>query len=118
MLPIDAERRELPITHKTPLTTLEACMTQETLTITDNRTGRTYEIPIQNGSIKANDLRQIKVNADDFGVMSYDPGFKNTASTKSTITYIDGDAGILEYSGYPIDQLAEKATYLEVAYPC
>lgn len=91
-------------------------MTQETLTITDNRTGRTYEIPIQHGSIKANDLRQIKVNADDFGIMSYDPGFKNTASTKSTITYIDGDVGILEYCGYPIDQLAEKATYLEVAY--
>ena len=91
-------------------------MTQETLTITDNRTGRSYEIPIQNGSIKAGDLRQIKVSDDDFGVMSYDPGFKNTASTKSTITYIDGDVGILEYSGYPIDQLAEKSTYLEVAY--
>lgn len=91
-------------------------MTQETLTITDNRTGRSYEIPIQNGSIKAGDLRQIKISDDDFGVMSYDPGFKNTASTKSTITYIDGDVGILEYCGYPIDQLAEKSTYLEVAY--
>ena len=91
-------------------------MTQETLTITDNRTGRAYEIPIQHGSIKANDLRQIKTSPDDFGIMSYDPGFKNTASTKSTITYIDGDVGILEYCGYPIAQLAEGATYLEIAY--
>lgn len=91
-------------------------MSKDTLTITDNRTGRTYEIPIQHDTIQAMDLRQIKVNEDDFGMMSYDPGFKNTASTKSTITYIDGDKGILRYRGYPIEQLAEKSNYLEVAY--
>lgn len=91
-------------------------MAQDSLTVTDNRTGRTYELPITNGTIKALDLRQIKVDKDDFGLMSYDPAFKNTAATKSTITYIDGDKGILEYRGYPIEQLAEKSTYLEVAY--
>ncbi len=91
-------------------------MTKETLTVTDNRTGRTYELPIMDGAIRAMDLRQIKVNDDDFGLMSYDPAFKNSASTKSTITYIDGDKGILHYRGYPIEQLAEKCTYLEVAY--
>ncbi len=91
-------------------------MSKETLTVTDNRTGRTYELPIADGTIKAMDLRQIKVAADDFGLMSYDPAFKNTASTKSTITYIDGDKGILRYRGYPIEQLAEHSTYLEVAY--
>lgn len=91
-------------------------MTKETLTITDNRTGRTYELPITHDTIRAMDLRQIKVNDDDFGMMSYDPAFKNTASTKSNITYIDGDKGILRYRGYPIEQLAENSTYLEVAY--
>ncbi|MCB8951793.1 MAG: citrate synthase [Ardenticatenales bacterium] len=91
-------------------------MSMETLTVTDNRTGHTYELPIQNGTIKAMDLRQIKVNSDDFGLMSYDPAFKNTASTKSTITFIDGDKGILRYRGYPIEQLAEHSTFLEVAY--
>jgi citrate synthase len=91
-------------------------MTKESLTITDNRTGRTYELPITHDTIQAMELRQIKVNEDDFGLMSYDPAFKNTASTKSTITYIDGDKGILWYQGYPIEQLAEEATYLEVAY--
>jgi citrate synthase len=91
-------------------------MTTESLTITDNRTGRSYEVPITHGTIRAMDLRQIKAAEDDFGIMSYDPAFKNTASTKSTITYIDGDKGILEYRGYPIDQLAENCTYLEVAY--
>lgn len=91
-------------------------MTNETLTITDNRTGRTYELPISYDTINAMDLRQIKVNDDDFGMMTYDPGFKNTASTKSTITYIDGDKGILRYRGYPIEQLAEKSNFLEVAY--
>jgi citrate synthase len=89
---------------------------KNTLTITDNRTGKQYEIPIENETIKAPDLRQIKVNADDFGLMTYDPAFMNTASCKSTITYIDGDKGILMYRGYPIEQLAEKCTYLEVAY--
>jgi citrate synthase len=88
----------------------------DTLTITDNRTGKTYEVPITDETIKATDLRKIKVNADDFGLMTYDPAFMNTASTKSTITYIDGDKGILEYRGYPIADLAEKSNFLEVAY--
>ncbi|MFO7679526.1 MAG: citrate synthase [Chloroflexota bacterium] len=91
-------------------------MSKDTLTITDNRTGKTYELPITHDTIDAMGLRQIKVNPDDFGMMSYDPAFKNTASTKSTITYIDGAKGILEYRGYPIEQLAEKSSYLEVAY--
>jgi citrate synthase len=91
-------------------------MTSETLTITDNRTGRTYELPVTHDTIRAMDLRQIKVNEDDFGMMSYDPAFKNTASTKSNITYIDGDKGILRYRGYPIEQLAEQASFLGVAY--
>jgi citrate synthase len=88
----------------------------ETLTVTDNRTGKTYELPIADGAIRAMDLRQIKTGGDDFGLMSYDPAFLNTASAKSTITYIDGDKGILRYRGYPIEQLAEKSTYLETAY--
>ena len=91
-------------------------MGADTITITDNRTGKQYELPIQNGTIRAMDLRQIKVSDDDFGLMTYDPAFMNTASCKSQITFIDGDKGILEYRGYPIDQLAEKSTYLEVAY--
>ena len=91
-------------------------MSKDSLTITDNRTGKQYELPIQDGTIKAMDLRQIKVADDDFGLMTYDPAFMNTASCKSRITFIDGDKGILEYRGYPIDQLAEKSTYLEVAY--
>jgi len=91
-------------------------MPADTLTLTDNRTGQTYEIPITHGIIKAADLRQIKAGPDDFGLMSYDPAFMNTASTKSSITYLDGDRGILRYRGYPIEQLAEKSTYLETAY--
>jgi citrate synthase len=91
-------------------------MSADSLTITDNRTGKEYELPIENGTIRAMDLRQIKVAEDDFGLMTYDPAFMNTASCKSRITFIDGDKGILEYRGYPIDQLAEKSTYLEVAY--
>jgi citrate synthase len=87
-----------------------------TLTITDNRTGKSYEVPIENETIKATDLRQIKEKADDFGIMTYDPAYMNTASCKSTITYIDGDKGILRYRGYPIEQLAERCSYLEVAY--
>lgn len=89
---------------------------KNSLTITDNRTGKSYEIPIQNGAIKAIDLRQIKTDADDFGLMTYDPGYLNTASCQSRITYIDGDKGILNYRGYPIEQLAEKSTFLETAY--
>ena len=88
----------------------------DTLTITDNRTGKTYDVPITEGTIKALDLRKIKVTDDEFGMMTYDPAFMNTASCRSAITFIDGDAGILEYRGYPIEQLAEKSTYLEVAY--
>jgi citrate synthase len=91
-------------------------MNEDSLTITDNRTGKQYQLPIQDGTIKAMDLRQIKVSDDDFGLMTYDPAFMNTASCKSRITFIDGDKGILEYRGYPIEQLAEKSTYLEVAY--
>jgi citrate synthase len=90
-------------------------MASETLTIIDNRTGKQYEIPIKNGSIKATDLFQIKITEDD-GIVSYDPGFMNTASCQSKITYIDGDRGILRYRGYPIEQIAEKSTYLETAY--
>lgn len=91
-------------------------MSKETLTITDNRTGKTYEMPVIHDTIRAIDLRQIKVNEGDFGMMSYDPAYSNTASCKSTITYIDGEIGILNYRGYPIEQLAEKSNYLEVAY--
>ena len=88
----------------------------ETLTITDNRTGKTYEVPIEDETIRATELRKIKVNDDDFGLMTYDPAFMNTASCRSAVTFIDGDRGILEYRGYPIEQLAEKSSYLEVAY--
>ncbi len=91
-------------------------MADDTLTITDNRTGRKYEIPIENEAVRAADFRQIKVEDADFGLMLYDPAFTNTASCKSSITYIDGDRGILRYRGYPIEQLAEQSTYLEVAY--
>ena len=91
-------------------------MPSETLTIVDNRTGKTYEIPIENGTVHATDLRKIKTDSQDFGLMSYDPGFMNTAACKSRITFIDGDQGILRYRGYPIEQLAEKSTFLEVAY--
>ncbi|MEO5800946.1 MAG: citrate synthase [Gemmatimonadales bacterium] len=91
-------------------------MASDSLSITDNRTGKAYELPIVDDTIKAIDLRQIKVNADDFGMMTYDPAFMNTASCRSAITYIDGDKGILRYRGFPIEQVAEKATFLEVAY--
>jgi citrate synthase len=88
----------------------------DTLSVTDNRTGQTYEVEITDGTVRAMDFRQMKVDDDDFGLMTYDPAFTNTASTRSAITYIDGDKGILEYRGYPIEQLAEQSTYLEVAY--
>lgn len=91
-------------------------MAKETLTVTDNRTGKAYELPIENGCIRAIDLRAMKIAPDDFGLMSYDPAFLNTANCTSRITFIDGDKGILEYRGYPIDQLAEKSTHLEVSY--
>jgi citrate synthase len=88
----------------------------DTLTITDNRTGKQYELPVSDGTIRATDLRKIKTGGDDGGLMTYDPAFMNTAACRSRITYIDGDKGILEYRGYPIDQLAEHSTYLETAY--
>jgi citrate synthase len=91
-------------------------MPTDSLSIVDNRTGKSYEIPIADGTIKAIDLRQIRSGPDDFGLMSYDPAFTNTASTKSSITYLDGDAGKLYYRGYPIEQLAEHSTFLETAY--
>jgi citrate synthase len=91
-------------------------MAQDTLSVTDNRTGKAYELKIENGCIRAIDLRTIKTDAEDFGLMSYDPAFLNTANCKSAITFIDGDKGILEYRGYPIEQLAEKSTHLEVSY--
>src|SRR5687768_11145125 len=91
-------------------------MGKDTLTVTDNRTGQSYELPISDGTIRANDLRQIKTGPDDFGLMSYDPAFMNTATCHSSITYIDGDNGILQYRGYPIEQLAERSNFLEVAY--
>jgi citrate synthase len=91
-------------------------MSKDSLTITDNRTGKSYEVPISNGTVKALDLRQIKATPEDFGLMTYDPAFTNTASCKSKITFIDGDKGILNYRGYPIEQLAERSSYLETAY--
>jgi citrate synthase len=91
-------------------------MSEKSLTITDDRTGKSYTLPIENGTVRAIDLRQIKTDADDFGLMTYDPALMNTASTKSAITFIDGDKGILEYRGYPVEQLADKCNFLEVAY--
>jgi len=94
----------------------EAVPPKETLTVTDNRTGTSYELPIQDGAIRATDLRKIKAGGDDFGIVSYDPGFMNTAACRSAITYIDGEKGILRYRGYPIEEIAEQKTFLEVAY--
>ena len=91
-------------------------MSEQSLTISDDRTGKSYTLPIENGTVRAMDLRQIKTDADDFGLMTYDPALMNTASTKSAITFIDGDKGILEYRGYPVEQLAERSNFLEVAY--
>ena len=91
-------------------------MATESLTVTDNRTGKTYELPIEDGTVRGLDLRQIKVDEDEFGLMSYDPAFNNTASCRSSVTYIDGAAGILEHRGYSIEQLCERSTFLETAY--
>src|SRR5918995_4615802 len=88
----------------------------DTLTITDNRTGKTYQIPIQAGTNKATDIRQVKMTPDEFGMMTYNPAFMNTAACKSRITFIDGDKGILQYRGYPIEQLAELSDFLETAW--
>ena len=89
---------------------------RNSLTITDNRTGKKYEVPIDHGCLNTMDLRQIKASDEDFGLLGYDPGFLNTASCKSRITYIDGDKGILRYRGYPIEQLAENSSFLETSY--
>ena len=97
-------------------TAAETKIGSNSITIIDNRTGKKFDLPIENETIRAVDLRQIKVHDDDFGLMTYDPAFMNTASCKSRITYIDGDKGILRYRGYPIEQLAEKSNYLETAY--
>src|SRR6476469_10444002 len=88
----------------------------DTLTIVDNRTGKKYELPIEDGTIRAMDLRRIKASEDDFGLMTYDPAYQNTAACKSRITYIAGDRGVLLYRGYPIEQLAEHSTFVETAY--
>ncbi len=103
---------------RAPLTADEVAtgVGSDTLTVIDNRTGKKYELPVTSGTIRALDLRQIKVDEHDFGLMSYDPAFNNTALCKSRITFIDGDGGILHYRGYPIEELAEKSTYLETAY--
>ena len=89
---------------------------QDSLTVTDNRTGETYEVPIVDGTVKAMDFRQMKVDERDFGLMTYDPAFMNTAHCRSDICFIDGAEGVLEYRGFPIEQLCEQSTYLEVAY--
>jgi citrate synthase len=94
----------------------ERSQAAETLTVTDNRTGKTYELPVNDGTVRAMDLRQIKTSEDDFGLMAYDPAYTNTASCRSAITYIDGEAGILQHRGYSIEQLCEHSSYLEVAY--
>jgi citrate synthase len=104
----------LPTTQ--PKTTDTGATRRDTVTVTDNRTGKSYELPITHDTIRAMDLRQIKVHPEDFGMISYDPAYNNTASCISRITYIDGDKGILRYRGYPIEELAEKSTYLETAY--
>src|SRR5258706_8367457 len=111
-------RYRMLTTKTTPTTILKAQRPAmpETLTITDNRTGKQYEVPIKECAIRTTDLRQIKAGPDDTGLMTYDPAFLNTAACRSAITYIDGDKGILRYRGYPIEQLAEHCTYLEVAY--
>jgi citrate synthase len=93
-----------------------AAVSGDTLTVIDNRTGRSYEIPIVDGAIRSLDLRQIRTSEEDFGLLAYDPAFMNTASCRSAITFLDGDAGVLEYRGYPIEQLADRSSYLEVAY--
>jgi citrate synthase len=95
---------------------MSAAMASDSLTVTDNRTGKTYELPIEDGTVRGLDLRQIKVEEDEFGLMSYDPAFTNTASCRSAVTYIDGAAGILEHRGYSIEQLCERSTFLETAY--
>ena len=113
---VPAEARERPDSDGGVSAGNGAGPAQDTLTVTDNRTGRRYELPVADGTVRAMDLRQIKTGEDDFGLMAYDPAYTNTAACRSSITYIDGDAGILQHRGYPIEQLCEHSTYLEVAY--
>jgi citrate synthase len=94
----------------------DGAVPRDTVTLIDNRTGRSYELPIEDGTVRGLDLRQVKVSDEDFGLMAYDPGYANVASCRSAITFLDGDRGILQYRGYPIEQLAERSSYLEVAY--
>src|SRR3954464_15565929 len=103
-------------TQKQAVEGVDGAGKRDTLSVTDNRTGRTYELEVSDGTVRAMDLRDIKVSDDDFGLMAYDPAFTNTASTRSEITYIDGAAGVLEYRGYPIEQLCDQSNYLEVAF--
>ena len=105
-----------PAKRRTVSKQADSAARRNSLTITDNRTGKTYEVPITDETIRALDLRKVKHSEEDFGIISYDPAFNNTASCKSRVTYIDGDKGILRYRGYPIEELAEKSTYLETAY--
>src|SRR5262249_42177409 len=111
-------RQELAMTTETqqPADGRGVATSGDTLTVTDNRTGKHYEIPIEDGTIRATELRKIKTSEDDFGLMTYDPAYMATASCRSSITFIDGERGVLEYRGYPIEQLAEQSSYLEVAY--
>src|SRR3989442_14764279 len=110
-----ADGERLPYLPRAPFPRTTA-VPKDSLTITDNRTGQSYEVPIQDGTIRAMDLRQIKASAADLGLMSYDPAYMNTASCRSAVSYIDGDQGILRYRGYPIEELAEQSTFLETAY--
>src|SRR3954447_14768908 len=103
-------------TQKQAVEDVDGAGKRDTLSVTDNRTGKSYELEVTDGTVRAMDLRGIKVSDDDFGLMAYDPAFTNTASCRSEITYIDGAAGVLEYRGYPIEQLCEHSNYLEVAY--
>ncbi|MFL5856441.1 MAG: citrate/2-methylcitrate synthase, partial [Solirubrobacteraceae bacterium] len=103
-------------TQKQAVEGVDGAGKRDSLSVTDNRTGNTYELEVTDGTIRAMDLRDIKVSEDDFGLMAYDPAFTNTTSTRSEVCYIDGAAGILEYRGYPIEQLCERSNYLEVAY--
>src|SRR3954467_10751574 len=103
-------------TQKQAVEGVDGAGKRDSLSVTDNRTGKTYELEVADGTIRAMDLRDIKVSDDDFGLMAYDPAFTNTASCRSKITYIDGEAGVLEHRGYSIEQLCEHSSYLEVAY--
>ncbi len=107
---------QTPAETATPTAAANGAQRRDTVTVTDNRTGRSYELPVRDGTLRGLDFRQVKTHEDDFGLMVYDPGYANVASCRSAITYLDGDAGVLQYRGYPIQDLAERSSYLEVAY--